>query len=72
MYDLPETGKYKGVLEMDKDIITNFENLYRSYRNAKRGKSHNGSCARFQNMSLEGNSPTKRTVGESDVSDWKV
>lgn len=54
MYDLPETGKYKGVLEMDKDIITNFENLYRSYRNAKRGKSHNGSCARFQNMSLEG------------------
>lgn len=54
MYDLPEMGKYKGVLEMDKDIITNFENLYRSYRNAKRGKSHNGSCARFQNMSLEG------------------
>jgi hypothetical protein len=54
MYDLPKTGKYKGVLEMDKDIITNFENLYRSYRNAKRGKSLNGSCARFQNMSLEG------------------
>lgn len=39
---------------MDKDIITNFENLYRAYRKAKCGKSHNGSCARFQNMSLEG------------------
>lgn len=54
MYDLPKTGKYKGVYEMDKDIITNFENLYRAYRKAKRGKSRNGSCARFQNMSLEG------------------
>ncbi len=54
MYDLPEMGKYKGVLEMDKDIITNFENLYRAYRKAKLGKSHNGSCARFQNMSLYG------------------
>ena len=39
---------------MDKDIITNFENLYRAYKKAKLGKSHNGSCARFQNMSLEG------------------
>lgn len=54
MYDLPQMGKYKGVYEMDKDIITNFENLYRAYKKAKLGKSHNGSCARFQNMSLEG------------------
>ena len=23
MYDLPQMGKYKGVYEMDKDIITN-------------------------------------------------
>ena len=32
MYDLPQMGKYKGVYEMDKDIITNFENLYRAYK----------------------------------------
>ena len=39
---------------MDKDIICNFENLYKAYRKAKSGKSHNGSCAKFQTMSLEG------------------
>lgn len=39
---------------MDKDIITDFDNLYRAYRKAKRCKSRNGSCAKFQTMSLEG------------------
>lgn len=39
---------------MDKDIICNFENLYRSYRKAKSGKEFNGSSARFQTMNLEG------------------
>lgn len=39
---------------MDKDIICNFENLYRSYRKAKSGKGFNGSSARFQAMNLEG------------------
>lgn len=39
---------------MDKDIICNFENLYKAYRKAKRGKGFNGSCAKFQTMSLEG------------------
>lgn len=39
---------------MDKDIICNFENLYRAYRKARRGKSRNGSCAKFQIMDLEG------------------
>lgn len=39
---------------MDKDIITDFNNLYRAYMKAKSGKSRNGSCARFQTMSLEG------------------
>ena len=38
----------------DKSIICNFESLYRAYKKAKRGKSHNGSCAKFQLMSLEG------------------
>lgn len=39
---------------MDKDIICNFENLYKSYRKAKAGKGFNGSSARFQTMNLEG------------------
>ena len=39
---------------MDKDIICDFENLYKAYRKAKAGKGFNGSCARFQTMSLEG------------------
>lgn len=39
---------------MDKDIICSFENLYRAYRKAKSGKGFNGSCAKFQTMSLEG------------------
>ena len=38
----------------DKDIITDYGNLYRAYRAAKRGKSFNGSCAKFQMMNLEG------------------
>lgn len=39
---------------MDKEIICNFENLYKAYRKAKSGKGSNSSCAKFQNMSLEG------------------
>ena len=39
---------------MDKEIICNFENLYRAYKKAKAGKGFNGSCAKFQTMSLEG------------------
>lgn len=38
----------------DKSIVCSFENLYKAYRKAKRGKGFNGSCARFQIMSLEG------------------
>lgn len=37
-----------------KDIICNFENLHKAYRKAKAGKGFNGSCAKFQSMSLEG------------------
>lgn len=37
-----------------KDIITDYENLYRAYKDAKRNKKYNGSCARFQMMNLEG------------------
>lgn len=39
---------------MDKDIICNFENLYRAYKKAKAGKGFNSSTVKFQNMSLEG------------------
>lgn len=39
---------------MDKDIICNFENLYRAYKKAKAGKGFNSSAIKFQNMSLEG------------------
>lgn len=46
--------KYKGILGMDKDIITDFENLYRAYVKAKAGKRKNGNCAKFQIMSLDG------------------
>lgn len=38
----------------DKSIICDFESLYMAYKKARRGKRHNGSCAKFQNMSLEG------------------
>ena len=37
-----------------KEIICNFDNLYRAYKDAKRGKGFNGSTARFQMMTLEG------------------
>lgn len=39
---------------MDKDVICDFENLYRSYKKAKAGKGFNGSSAKFQIMNLEG------------------
>lgn len=39
---------------MDKAIITDYENLYRSYLKAKRGKGFNGSTARFREMALDG------------------
>lgn len=39
---------------MDKDIICDFGNLYKAYNKAKQGKRHNKSCAKFQNMNLEG------------------
>lgn len=38
----------------DKSIICSFENLYKAYKKAKLGKSKNGSCAKFQTMSLDG------------------
>lgn len=48
-------GKYKGIDSMDdKNVICDFENLYKAYRKAKSGKGFNGSCAKFQAMSLEG------------------
>lgn len=39
---------------MYKEKMCNFENLYKAYKDAKRGKGYNGSAARFQMMTLEG------------------
>lgn len=39
---------------MDKDVICDFENLYRAYKKAKAGKGFDGSSAKFQIMNLEG------------------
>lgn len=39
---------------MDKDIVTDFENLYKAYRKAKAGKHFNTSTARFSAMALDG------------------
>lgn len=39
---------------MGKEIICDFGNLYKAYKKAKAGKGYNGSCAKFQTMSLEG------------------
>ena len=39
---------------MDKDIITDYSNLYRAYRKAKAGKGFNTSTAKFSVMALEG------------------
>lgn len=38
----------------NKDIVTDYGNLYRAYRKAKRGKRFNSSAAKFSSMSLEG------------------
>ena len=39
---------------MDKDIVTDYGNLYRAYRKAKSGKKYNGSTARFCDVALDG------------------
>ena len=39
---------------MDKDIMTDYKNLYRAYRKAKSGKRFNQSAARFSTASLDG------------------
>lgn len=54
MHDHSEKDKYKGFFTMDKDVICDFENLYRAYKKAKAGKGFNGSSAKFQIMNLEG------------------
>lgn len=48
----PLMGKYKGFME--KEIITNFDNLYKAFRNAKAGKKFNSSTARFEAVALDG------------------
>lgn len=54
MYNLSGMDKYKGTKTMDKEIVADFENLYRSYKKVKNGKKFNSGTARFSNMALEG------------------
>ncbi len=39
---------------MDKDIVTDYDNLYRAYKKAKSGKKFNSSTAKFSSMALDG------------------
>ena len=39
---------------MDKEIVTDYGNLYYAYRKAKSGKKFNSSTARFSNVALDG------------------
>ncbi len=39
---------------MDKDIVTDYDNLYRAYRKAKSGKKFNSSTAKFSSIALDG------------------
>ena len=39
---------------MDKDVVTDYENLYKAYRKTKSGKKFNSSTAKFSSMALEG------------------
>ena len=38
----------------EKDIVTSYESLYKAFKKAKKNKPYNGSCAKFQMMTLEG------------------
>ena len=39
---------------MDREIVTDYGNLYYAYRKAKSGKKFNSSTARFSNVALDG------------------
>lgn len=39
---------------MDKDVVADFDNLYKAYRKAKSGKGFNTSTAKFSTMALDG------------------
>ena len=45
-----------------KDIVTNYENLYRAYKKAKTGKGFNSSTAKFSTMALDGISALKEQL----------
>lgn len=49
---------------MAKDIVTNYENLYRAYKKAKAGKGFNSSTAKFSAMALDGISVLKKQLEE--------
>lgn len=51
-----------------KDIVTDYENLYRAYKAAKRNKGYNNSCARFQMMNLEGLHMLKKQLEDKTYS----
>lgn len=59
--DLPLRGKYKGV-PMDKDIVTDYGNMYHAYKKARSGKKFHGSTARFSNIALDGINTLKKQL----------
>ena len=47
---------------MDKDVVADFDNLYKAYRKAKSGKGFNTSTAKFSTMALDGVSLIKEQL----------
>ena len=61
----------------DKDIVTDFGNLYRAYKKAKSGKKFNGSTAKFSSMALDGINLLKeqlenQTYKESELNKFTI
>lgn len=48
----------------DKEIVTDYDNLYKAYRKAKAGKRFNSSTARFSMMALDGIQALERSLKE--------
>lgn len=48
----------------DKEIVTDYDNLYRAYRKAKSGKRFNSSTARFSMLALDGIQALKKCLEE--------
>ena len=47
---------------MDKDIVTDYGNMYHAYKKARSGKKFHGSTARFSNIALDGINTLKKQL----------